>query len=270
MTSVSGHEPQPQTNRQGDVSGDASPSPDFAQLLDLNPAAARLSYCRTSFSLHAPEQAECVPCAALTDPAVLTGLIDRFAARMPPADRRAIVSLLTLYYFSTLTIASAVAAFVLRRSVPLALDAVSLCIGNDEHAPLSFHIREIGPEQATIDANTALAPLLRDHLEPLIHALAAAGGVSKKLLWNNVIVYLSWILAEIAAGEPEGPAATAARLVRTKIWPDGWVNPMHDLLRPATAEDGGDCNRRKVCCLRYAVPGIGGCGQICPLPLGRA
>ncbi len=36
-----------------------------------------------------------------------------------------------------------------------------------------------------------------------------------------------------------------------------------------TAGTGIGHGRRRVCCLRYALPGVPGCGMVCPLPEGR-
>lgn len=253
--------------RDADIAAPAAPV-EFATLLE-DEAGGRFAYCRESFRLHPPEDAEVVACEALLDPAVLQAVIDRFATGFAGGDRRAVVSMWTLYYFSTLTIAAAISLFVLRREVPFALADMRLCLSRAQGEPLSFVIGRIGPRRPRIDAAAALHGLLRLHLEPLVEAVARAGGVSKKLLWNNVTGYLLWILDEIAGGDAESEAGRAASLVRTRNWPDGWTNPMHDMLRPAVDDDGAPCIRRKICCLRYALPGVGGCGVSCPLPEGR-
>ncbi|MBS1165685.1 MAG: TonB-dependent siderophore receptor [Proteobacteria bacterium] len=51
---------------------------------------------------------------------------------------------------------------------------------------------------------------------------------------------------------------------------DGTDNPLQGLIKRIPDAGGTSLqSQRKVCCLRYLVPGVGGCGATCPLPQGR-
>ncbi|QRM54193.1 siderophore-iron reductase FhuF [Sinorhizobium sp. BG8] len=93
-------------------------------------------------------------------------------------------------------------------------------------------------------------------------------GVSQRLLWNNAAAYLSWIVGEIEVfGGAQSPCGKC--LMENECWSDGKRNPLYGTIR--TCEKDGNCfSCRKVCCLRYALPGVCGCGNLCPLPQGRA
>ena len=230
----------------------------------------RYAYCHDSLLLQPKAGAEIVACRALADADVLAGLIDRFALAYPGADRRAVVSLWTLYYFSTLTIAVAVAGLELRRVVPVALDDISLCVDPQTAAPQAFLLPHLGQVRGVLSIEHILHPMLRQHCEPLIDAMTAHTGVGRKLLWNNVAAYLNWIVEEIGRTTRQPDFPDAVNAYHAPVWSDGWKNPLFGLIRPHCGDDGQVCARRKICCLRYGLPGIGGCGLSCPLPQGRA
>ena len=50
--------------------------------------------------------------------------------------------------------------------------------------------------------------------------------------------------------------------------PDGSANPFLGCLRHDVEGEETVC-RRKVCCLRYLLPGIPSCGELCALPAQR-
>ncbi len=104
------------------------------------------------------------------------------------------------------------------------------------------------------------------HAEPVITAIAANAGVAPKLLWNNVAAYLSWILKEIAHRHEPALVEGGLALLNDAEWPGGGRNPMFGMIRMARQQCGLEFARRKVCCLRYNLPGVGGCGEACPLP----
>lgn len=256
---------------------DAGAASQDAPLADLSTMLATASggryvYCSESFRAAPPPGARVVRCCDLLDPTLLADIFDRFCGQFGTCDRRAGVSMWTLYYFSSVSIASMVTALRLRCSVSLALANVEICLGNEHAEPRGFLIAGPMRRAEGAAAETMLQSLLGDHLQPLIEALAAAGGVSRKLLWNNVSVYLDWILGEIGKDEAVDPADVdlAAAGVAAAVWPDGRANPLQGLMRAATGADGVIVRQRRVCCLRYLLPGVAGCGHTCPLPAGRA
>ena len=205
------------------------------------------AYCRGKLLASAPPTGIVIPCRDLGDREVFDGIIARYAQKFPGSDRRAIVSMWTLYYFSMLTIAPSVHMFVNRIALPLDIDGLSLVCDGETGEPEAF-VMSGSPELAT-DPAAELHRLMLGHAEPVIAAIAANAGVAPKLLWNNAAAYLSWILKEIAHR--------------------GGRNPMFGMIRMARQQCGFEFARRKVCCLRYNLPGVGGCGEACPLPDGR-
>lgn len=252
-----------------DTMTDPSPVGGPSDLVELLPphVLEKYPYAKGYFMLRPPEDTEIVSCRDLLVPATLTALLERFAVSFPDSDRRAVASLWSMYYFSTLTIGAAIAALEAGRTLPLKLDEIGLCLQNGTAQPHGFLLS--GPGHEGGSETTALEEVLKRHAEPLIEALVVAGRVSRKLLWSNVLSYLGWIVDEIAGSSVGGAAPRWAGLVRDRSWPDGWLNPMHGLIRPEVDESGAPCARRRVCCLRYALPSIGGCGAICPIPAGR-
>ena len=86
----------------------------------------------------------------------------------------------------------------------------------------------------------------------------------------NVAVRFAWAVQQ-CAGRPEADRdgiAEAEKLLTTALTPDGARNPLHGMLRPSPLVAIEACQRR-VCCLRYLLPGVADCGSLCPLPPAR-
>jgi ferric iron reductase protein FhuF len=208
---------------------------------------------------------EALPCAALCQPEVLGGLLDRFAARHGGADRRAVVSMWTQYYAARLVYPVLAANLLQGRELPLALEETRLLVGPDG-SPRGFCLAHEG-QGVTACGLERFAPLVRGHLAPLVAAVVAEGRIAPRLAWSNFGIRFASV-AEIAEGQ--GLLSAEARadigaLLDQDCWPDGWPNPVR--------QPYGDCasqaRRRRVCCLRYMLPDFEGCGTTCPLPGGR-
>ncbi|MGO6815867.1 siderophore-iron reductase FhuF [Rhizobium brockwellii] len=223
------------------------------------------SYCRGKLLSSPPQTGIVVSCRDLCDRAIFDEIIGRYAQKFPGSDRRAIVSMWTLYYFSMLTIASSLHIFVHRIGLPLEIDRLSLVCNEHTGEPEAFVMSE-RPDVNT-DPAGELHRLMRRHAEPVIAAIASNAGVAPKLLWNNVAAYLSWILKEIAHRHEPALVEGGMALLEEAAWPCGGRNPMFGMIR--IAQCGPEFARRKVCCLRYNLPGVAGCGEACPLPDGR-
>ncbi|MBB3350443.1 ferric iron reductase protein FhuF [Rhizobium sp. BK049] len=225
------------------------------------------AYCRGKL-LGTPSQAGLVvPCRDLGDRDVFDGIIARYAQKFPGSDRRAIVSMWTLYYFSMLTIAPSVHMFVNRIALPMEIHGLSLVCNEQTGEPEAFVMS--GSPAIAVDPAAELHRLMLGHADPVISAIAANSGVAPKLLWNNAAAYLSWILKEIAHRHEPALVEGGLALLNDAEWPGGGRNPMFGMIRMARQQCGLEFARRKVCCLRYNLPGVGGCGEACPLPDGR-
>ncbi|MCM2474378.1 siderophore-iron reductase FhuF [Rhizobium sp. CG5] len=224
-------------------------------------------YCREKLLPRAPAGGLVIACTDLADPAVFEGVIARYMRKFPGSDRRAVVSMWSLFYFSILTIAPSVHLFVHRRAVPLGLEGVSLVCDEDTAEPQAFVYS--GDVRQSAEPAVDLHGMMLQHVEPVVAAMAANSGLAPKLLWNNVAAYLSWILKEIAYRHETAPVDGGLALLNEPTWPDGRKNPMHGMMRVARQQCGLEFAQRKVCCLRYNLTGVGGCGEACPLPDGR-
>ena len=228
--------------------------------------SAKYPYARGYFLSHPPEDTEIICCQDLLVPETLTILLERFEANFPSCDRRAIVSSWSMHYFNAFTIGAAIATLEAEQILPLKLGDVRLCLEQKTARPYAFVVSRSDEARS---GSIALAEILKLHAEPLIEALAVTGKLSRKLLWSNVFGYLGWIVDEIIASGIQETASEWARLIRAGTWPDGWQNPMHNLMRSDISDDGLICTRRRICCLGYKLPLTGGCGAICPIPIGR-
>ncbi|MBB3540524.1 MULTISPECIES: siderophore-iron reductase FhuF [unclassified Rhizobium] len=189
--------------------------------------------------------------------------IGRYATACGDSDRRAVVSMWSLYYFSALSIPYVLARRLAAQELPVAFDDMTIAL-QDNGLPRAFGVPHRGrnARNGEEDGFEAIGPLLEEHLPEAIRRLTACG-VSAKLCWNNAAVYLDYVLRLTLP--PEGPDLTV--FVRGCL-PDGGVNPLCGSLR-YVEEDGERVARRKICCLRYMLPGVQSCGKLCALPSQR-
>lgn len=212
-------------------------------------------------------EGEVLPCAALAEPGVLGGLLDRFAARHGSADRRAVVSMWTQYYAVRLIYPVLAANLLLERDLPLAPEDTLLLVG-PHGEPRGFCLAHEGGAVAAGGVER-FAPLLRGHLAPLVAAVVTEGRIAPRLAWSNIGVRFASV-AEMA--EQQGLLSAAARadieaVLEQSCWSDGSPNPICGVYGTPCGGDAG--RRRRVCCLRYLLPDMAGCGCTCPLPAGR-
>ncbi|MQT15085.1 siderophore-iron reductase FhuF [Segnochrobactrum spirostomi] len=213
-------------------------------------------------------------CAALRDPVVLDERLAHFGAAFPGADRRAVASFWSQYYFAVLTIPLGLSMVVLGRMPDPALETTDLVWDPSGGGPSAIRFRdERGtPERPVTDL---FETMIEAHLAPMIAAIAAHAGLAPKLLWSNVAGYFEWIVQEMHRRRSELTLAArgaaideAVAFFDCAVLPSGTRNP---LLKPVRyVEEGGEIvRRRRICCLRHMLPGVGGCGATCPVPEGR-
>lgn len=229
----------------------------------------KFAYCRGKYLLEPPANHLIVACDRLLDAATFSEILDRYETKYPGADRRAVASMWSMHYFSTLMISAAVHHLALRRSLPLGLADLSVVLDPNTAEPRAFVLAHIGVDCPHGPVHAALGGVIRDHAEPLIEAMAGHARLAKKLLWTNVSAYFSWIIKEIGHQVDPKLSVEGLVLVNEPVWPDGWKNPMFGMIRVARQQCGLEFSNRKICCLRYALPGVSGCGDICPLPHGQ-
>lgn len=225
-------------------------------------------YCAGKFGPETAAAAPALACEDLLDRDGFTVSVAPFLDRQPGVDRRAALSVWSMYYFSHLAIGPVVLWLMFRHAVPLAPGNLGLRLDAETGLPERVVVRE---PAAFVPANTvheAFGPLVFEHAAPLV-ARFAQDGLSPRLLWSNLAVYIEWIVRELGSRIDGDLAREGMALLDDAQWPDGRPNPLHGLLGRSAAGDGAEFTRRRVCCLRYLLPGMPGCGMICPLPAGR-
>lgn len=212
-----------------------------------------------------------VPCGALLDEDVFDRILVPLEERNPGADRRAVASLWSRWYFSALVVPAVAQNLVLDRRLPLALDEVQLLLHDEEGRPAGFRLRHSGGRAPDRDPFERFRPLVRGHLEPLVAAVSEHAGLAPHLLWCNAGSYFDWVVRELdsrdeGAGTGTGAATAGRRFLRSRTWPDGRENPLFEPVRRLDGPDGEPVLQRRICCLRYLLPETEDCGALCPLP----
>lgn len=223
-----------------------------------------LAYCAGTLTFGGEDDAF-LPASDLLQPSALADVLERFSAVYPDADRRAVVSLWSQWYFGTLLVPATAAALVLGRVLPLGIDRVRFRLDPERHHPVGVRLARAGDPAPDGDVFALFHDLVWGHLEPVVQALSCSGRVSGRLLWSNAGGYVEWAVRQLE-GRPDGAAASAAgdRLLAAQSWPDGRPNPLFQPVRYVCGA-GAPVRRRRVCCLRYLLPGGTGCGDACPL-----
>lgn len=205
-----------------------------------------------------------IPFARLTDMRILEGLLLKFAASQPQAPRGAIVSLWSQYYFASLCLPLAASVLVTGRMF-MPLDGSGV-VFDDQGKPAAIQLSI--PKTPRNLPELSLYQAMNDHLIPLAAVLAQAGGISQRVIWGNACHYLEWLTNWLA--EDERLSCEGARQSRLFIdrdhLPDGRVNPLKGAIRYEGPGRLPELRRRKVCCLRYCIPGTATCGGLCPKP----
>ncbi|KAA2212460.1 siderophore-iron reductase FhuF [Teichococcus oryzae] len=199
----------------------------------------------------------------LLQPGMIGELVEAFSRRYPGGDHPAVLSMWSQYYMSVLVYPVLSVALALRRELPVAPEDVSLVIG-DDGAPTALLLPHAGrPLPDGPIGAASLNRLVRGHLEPVVQALASAGRVSARVFWCNAGVRIGDVLRLL--GDMAGSHEVRDRLLHQDCWEDGWTNPLARSFHPSACLTQPSPQRR-VCCMRYRLPGLErGCGT-CPLP----
>ncbi|MDK1375038.1 MULTISPECIES: siderophore-iron reductase FhuF [unclassified Sinorhizobium] len=223
------------------------------------------AWCNEKMML-AEELSDGIPLATFFASGAFERALSTYAEISNGSDRRAVASMWSLYYFSCLTIPYVVARVLDHQALPVAFDDMTVALSADG-LPRAFGVATPGAwrEDGEQEIFSVLAPLMEEHLAKVVGHLKAIGGISPRLAWNNAAVYIDYAL-RTAGIEPLSNQADA--MVGCRLMPNGAPNPFFDCLRHEE-EDGTSVCRRKICCLRYLLPGIPSCGSLCALPSQR-
>lgn len=211
------------------------------------------------------EHATSIAGSDLLDAGVAEDLMARFASLHPGGDRRALVSMWTHWHFGALIIPTTAAILLLDRNLPVGLERVRIALQDDGRTEAVI-VADDGGSRET-DRSGRFADLFSGHVEPLIDHFAAQFRVSARLLWTNAATIFDWTLqqASIMDGVCRSPLEEGRSVLEIKSDATGRLNPMSGAML-WREQDGQKIRKRKVCCLRYLLPGMADCGSLCPLP----
>ena len=166
------------------------------------------------------------------------------------------------YYFSGLSIPYLLARRLAAQVLPVEFSGMTIAL-EESGLPRCFGVPHAGTMEDNIgtDSFEAVGPLLETHLGEVVTLLKACG-ISAKLCWNNAAVYIDYALRLTERGAP--PTGPDLPLFVHRCLPGGGANPFYGCLSYVD-----QVARRKICCLRYMLPGIPSCGKLCALPNQR-
>jgi ferric iron reductase protein FhuF len=210
------------------------------------------------------ENACSIPGKDLLDKHVVEDLLCRFARTHPDSDRRALISMWTQWHFGALIIPVTAASLLIDRDLPVGLEHVSIALHEDGRTAAIVLPHDGGTRCPS--ATERFSCLFEGHIEPLIEQLSSHFRVSRRLLWTNAATIFDWTLQQAEALNASPTSLSEGRsLLSCKTDVYGRSNPMFGALQ--YIEEGEQTiRRRKVCCLRYLLPGMSDCGSLCPLP----
>ena len=209
---------------------------------------------------------ESVPASRFFQTEALAAFMDDLQARHNGCDRRALVSIWSKWYFTTLLAPVLATDMLLGRSLPIALEQIGLVL-NAEGRPHALLLSNDGqPVPADASGFQRFSTLIDEHLYPVIDAFASVCRASPRLFWSNAGNTFEFATSRIelhALAQP-GCTAKAHAVLTSRLRPDGQRNP---LFEPVTYRDIGEDEPqrlRRICCIRYRLPGVGYCSS-CPI-----
>jgi ferric iron reductase protein FhuF len=210
------------------------------------------------------EHPSAIPGTDLLDGAAADNLMARFAKTHSGGDRRALVSMWTQWHFGMLIIPATAAILLLDRDLPVELGQVGV-VPNEQGRTAALVVAHEG-RPCSADG-MRYSRLFDGHVAPLIAHFAGHFSVSPRLLWANAAAIFEWALQQVAATGEANPEALAEGFALLKAQTD--ARGRHSLMLDAVRyplQDGEPTRQRKICCLRYLLPGVAHCGSLCPLP----
>ncbi|WP_146876043.1 siderophore-iron reductase FhuF [Halovibrio variabilis] len=203
--------------------------------------------------------------SALLDQDVLSEQLARYGrVHGDDADRKAVASIWSKFHFSSVSIPTLVANLLLGYDLPVGGNELRLALG-DKGQTARIWLPHGGVPLASQAPQARFSRLFDDHCAPLIETLAVVSGLSEKVFWSNLGHYVEFV-GQTCSQHPAFAGAGEPLLdyLATKTLPDGRRNPLYQPVR--YLELGGEtpARVRRLCCIKYRLPGEPLCGG-CPL-----
>ncbi|WP_323118189.1 siderophore-iron reductase FhuF [Burkholderia alba] len=180
---------------------------------------------------------------------------------------RALLSQWSKYYFGLAAPAGVLAAALLGRPLDLSPDRVRLVLRAGMPAALYLDPAALG--EPDDDPARRYAPLVA-HLDAVIGMLAGMTRIAPRVLWSNAGNLLDYLLDQCAQLPGGARAPADAAWLFGPLGADGDANPLRTPVRvrqPRSALLPNPFRARRVCCVRYEIPGETQLCASCPLLL---
>lgn len=180
---------------------------------------------------------------------------------------RALLSQWSKYYFGLAAPAGIVAARLLRRPLDMSPARTQIVLRAGMPTALYFAVDALKP--AIDDPARRYAPMV-DHLREVIDTLAGMARIAPRVLWSNVGNLLDYLLEQCALLPGEEDDHGDAGWLFGPTDADGEPNPLRMPVRevkPRSALLPSPFRARRVCCVRYEIPGETQLCTSCPLLL---
>ncbi|KFG97331.1 iron reductase [Burkholderia paludis] len=198
--------------------------------------------------------------------AVLDAMVRHYGGD-PARHARALMSQWSKYYFGRAAPAGVVAALTLGRPLDMTPERTFVALDDGMPAALYFANDALG---APCDDPASRYAGLIAHLGAVIDLLAAMGRVTPRVLWNNAGNLLDYLLDVYRSLPCVADPARDAGWLFGPTCVDGEPNPLRTPVRDAVPRSPllpTPFRARRVCCLRYEIPGETQLCGSCPLLL---
>jgi ferric iron reductase protein FhuF len=243
-----------------------SPRPQYLSAIDRLTFSAYASFAGHLVGVDDPRAA--VGADFLLNEAMRGAINARFAKRFASFDIRAAFSIWTKWYLNVFLPPVLLADVLLTRTLPIGLNRLAFILNDDTRVTA---VKIDGPDA---DSNgegafQRFAPLIFDHLEPLIEMWAQRSGVTRRVLWSNAGNTFEAMLSKIESVSGSSQRSRQARhLLNEPFWQNGRPNPLFGAVR--YVPDGDTfVRRRRICCIQYMLPDRKFCAA-CPIEEARA